>query len=65
MGDPSISVLVTAYGRTRFLQDSLESVFRQDFPPSSYEVVLVSNLENALDIVSAAQRAVARKSPED
>ena len=30
MGDPSISVLVTAYGRTRFLQDSLESVFRQE-----------------------------------
>lgn len=43
--DPEMSVLVTAYGRTRYLADAVRSVLAQQADPDSFEVVVVTDQE--------------------
>jgi hypothetical protein len=40
---PVVSVLITAYSRTEFLPQAIESLLSERVPPRLYEVILVSN----------------------
>jgi len=40
---PKISVQICSYNRRELLRRSLEALFRQDIPPSDYEIVLVDD----------------------
>ncbi len=43
MAPPVISVLITAYNYGRFIEESVDSVLSQDFPPDQLEVVVVDD----------------------
>ena len=42
---PTVSVILTAFRRTRFLASALKSIVDQTFDPARMELVLVTNLE--------------------
>jgi glycosyltransferase involved in cell wall biosynthesis len=43
MGRPLFSVVITTYNYGRFIEESIESVLSQDFPPEEVEVVVVDD----------------------
>ncbi|EQB70695.1 MAG: cell wall biosynthesis glycosyltransferase [Thermoplasmatales archaeon A-plasma] len=46
---PYISVIVTAYNRKEFLEDSLRSLLRQTLSANEFEVILITNFEYDID----------------
>jgi len=43
MANPLISVVITAYNYGRFIEEAIDSVLSQDFPPDQLEVVVVDD----------------------
>ena len=43
VGDPLVSVVLTAYGPSPYLQEAFDSALRQSLDPTRYEVVLVTD----------------------
>src|SRR5258708_19368135 len=43
MNRPLVSVLITAYNYGSFIEESINSVLSQDFPPDQMEVVVVDD----------------------
>lgn len=43
---PVASIVVTAYGRTRYVREAIASAVGQDSPRSSYEVILIKNFDD-------------------
>lgn len=41
--NPLISVIVCTHNRAKLLRRALASIFRQDFPPADYEVLVIDN----------------------
>ncbi|MFP3138058.1 MAG: glycosyltransferase family A protein [Nitrososphaeria archaeon] len=46
MGEPLISVIITAYNRKEFLPQAVSSALRQTLPREFYEVIVVKNFED-------------------
>ena len=47
--DPLISVIITVHDRTDFLKEALESLEKQTVPKDHFEVIIVTDLDLALD----------------
>lgn len=45
MNKPLISVIITAYNRTKYLEHALMSAVAQDVDPLLYEIIIVTNLD--------------------
>jgi glycosyltransferase involved in cell wall biosynthesis len=43
MGPPVVSVVITTYNYGRFIEEAIESVLSQDFPPDQMEVLVVDD----------------------
>jgi glycosyltransferase involved in cell wall biosynthesis len=56
-GEPSVTVVVTAYNRKAFIAEALRSVSRQTARKSSFEVIVVKNFEDPKvdDLIASSQ----------